>query len=387
MTTRMSSSCRFVTRRLFNREAPVLSELNFRNNSIGFLRFFFAAMVIWSHSYPLGGFGDDPISVFSHGAENGGSIAVAAFFLLSGLLITRSYLSSANLWRFLWHRALRIFPAFWACLIVVALGFAPIVYFHEHGSLAGFGAAHDSPWRYMVVNASLWMRQYGIAGSLENMPFPLSFNGSLWTLRFEFLCYLAVGLFGVTGLLKRSPIAVLCATGLLYVVYGIPIAFKGLLPGPIAFNAITQGNNRFVPELLVYFFFGACALLYAKHIPMRALIAWICALLSVVALLSPIYALVVPPSLSYVILYIAKNWPPKSFDRYGDVSYGLYIYAFPTQQVLATYGVNALGLAPYVLLATAISIVLAASSWFMIEKPSLSLKDARPFFRKASLGE
>jgi peptidoglycan/LPS O-acetylase OafA/YrhL len=66
--------------------------------------------------------------------------------------------------------------------------------------------------------------------------------------------------------------------------------------------------------------------------------------------------------------------PLRGFDRRLDLSYGLYIYAFPVQQLLALYGVGALGFAPYFLSALAIAGALAAASWFAIEKPSLSLK-------------
>ena len=66
--------------------------------------------------------------------------------------------------------------------------------------------------------------------------------------------------------------------------------------------------------------------------------------------------------------------PVRSFDRRVDVSYGLYIYAFPVQQLLAMYGVTKYGFTPYFVCALAITLALAAASWFTIEKPSLSLK-------------
>ncbi len=66
--------------------------------------------------------------------------------------------------------------------------------------------------------------------------------------------------------------------------------------------------------------------------------------------------------------------PLRGFDRHVDVSYGLYIYAFPVQQLLVMYGVTKYGFTPYFVCALAITLALAAASWFTIEKPSLSLK-------------
>ncbi len=103
---------------------------NPRKNSLTFLRFFLANLVIFSHCYPLGGFGSE--SLLGSNKESYGSLAVESFFILSGFLITRSYTTSSSIWRFLWHRFLRIFPGFWICLVVTVLIFAPIIYWSEN---------------------------------------------------------------------------------------------------------------------------------------------------------------------------------------------------------------------------------------------------------------
>jgi peptidoglycan/LPS O-acetylase OafA/YrhL len=351
----------------------MLRDFDFRSNSIGFLRFFFASIVIWSHAYPLGGFGLDPVSHFSKSAESAGTLAVDGFFLLSGFLIARSYESIGKLGRFLWHRVLRIFPAFWVCLLAVAFGFAPFAYLHQHGSLVGF-IAEEHPWSYVGHNSLLWMRQYNVGGLLAHVPYPLAFNGSLWTLPFEFLCYLTIGLLGLIGILKRKPIVVLSVSLTLFVCYAVPISLRGLLHGPLAFPILLEGNGRLVLEVCVYFFIGASSFLYRAKVPMRGWIAFFCAIVVVIALPTRAYAAVLPFSMAYAIMYVAMRWPPRSFDRRADLSYGLYIYAFPTQQLLTLYGVNALGIVPYFVVTAVITATLAGASWFAIEKPSLSLK-------------
>jgi peptidoglycan/LPS O-acetylase OafA/YrhL len=102
------------------------------------------------------------------------------------------------------------------------------------------------------------------------------------------------------------------------------------------------------------------------------------AALAAVALLATlttrVFVPVAIPCIAYLTLFAAMRLPLRGFDRRLDLSYGLYIYAFPVQQLLALYGVGALGFAPYFLSALAIAGALAAASWFAIEKPSLSLK-------------
>jgi peptidoglycan/LPS O-acetylase OafA/YrhL len=82
----------------------------------------------------------------------------------------------------------------------------------------------------------------------------------------------------------------------------------------------------------------------------------------------------VAPSMSYLALYAAMKLPVRSFDRRMDLSYGLYIYAFPVAQLLALYRVNELGFLPYLAAGLLIAVAFAAASWFGVEKPCLSLK-------------
>jgi peptidoglycan/LPS O-acetylase OafA/YrhL len=164
-----------------------------RENSIGFLRFLFAAAVLYSHSFTLGGFGAEPLRTFTSGRESLGSVAVQCFFVLSGFLITRSYEHSQSLFRFLWHRVLRIMPGFWVCMVVTAVVFGPLHYFTVNRNLdLYFSTPTLGPLSYVTSNADLTMRQYSIFAMPVKVPYPGAFNGSLWSLAYEFRCYLYV---------------------------------------------------------------------------------------------------------------------------------------------------------------------------------------------------
>ncbi len=140
---------------------PQLSR-NSGGNSIDFLRVMLALAVIVSHCYLLGG-----IQVGAVGRilqiSKWGEIAVGGFFFLSGILVTRSYLSCASIWRYLWHRCLRILTGFWVCLAVTAFVFGPFVALLEKSALTGYRlVGADGALVYISSNSLLWMRQYNI---------------------------------------------------------------------------------------------------------------------------------------------------------------------------------------------------------------------------------
>lgn len=243
------------------------ASLDSRDNSIASLRFLLAALVVFSHSYDLGGFGPDPLVVFSHGQRSFGSLAVAGFFALSGFLITQSYCRSRSVWRYLWHRILRIFPAFWMCLLVTAFLFAPLVSLLEHGNLAGYlHAGADSPSRYVAANALLDMKQYGIAGLLTRIPYPGAFDGSLWSLHNEFVCYLAIAALGILGIIARHRAILVGLTLCLWTIAFFPT----IVPAapPLALLLLLFGRGP-VFDPVLYFFVGSLYFLFRDKIALH----------------------------------------------------------------------------------------------------------------------
>ncbi|HEX3671626.1 MAG TPA: acyltransferase [Candidatus Cybelea sp.] len=344
-----------------------LGDFDFRHNGIGFLRFFFASLVVWSHAFTLGGFGVDPLFALTKGAEDGGSVAVDCFFVLSGFLIARSFERTAHLGRYLWHRALRIFPGFWACLVVVAFGVAPILYAHERASLAGFLSPPNSPWTYLGSNAMLVMNQYNIAGLLANAPVPLLFNHSLWTLQYEFLCYLMVGALGTLVLATRRPAIFLVPLVVCFALFAAASWHLGLEPVRTPVRAF---------ELYTFFAVGICAYAFRDRVPLRGSFALLSVLLIACTITTRAYVVVLPFALSYLTLYVAMVLPVRDFDRRCDLSYGIYIYAFPISQLLTALGAARVGFVGYFSAAYLISLWFAAASWFGIEKRFLALKNA-----------
>ena len=345
-----------------------LSDFDFRSNSIGFLRLLFALVVVWSHAYDLGGFGFDPIVWYSRGADSAGLLAVAGFFVLSGFLVTRSYESTNNLGRYLWHRFLRIFPGYYVCLLVVAFLIAPLAFLCQHGNLQHFLTIQPTPISYVLKNLTSVMRQQSIGSIISKSPEPEYINGPLWTIPVELTCYFAVAVLGfgsAVNLRRRIPIA----TAILYV----------------AFCASTLFMRReyffhfdWSIEIACSFLLGSLGYLYRDRISVNPVIFALAATLLLFVLpIGGIAEVLRPLLLGYMVLYAGMNIGPRSLDRKFDLSYGVYIYAYPIQQLLMIYGLSALGFAAYLVITIGITASLAVASWFLIERPSLSLKNAR----------
>ena len=151
------------------------------------------------HSFPLAGFafegGDQLAQLLGYGFVDG-------FFVISGFLIVRSWLVSPSVRSYLTAGTLRLLPAFWVCLLTTAFIAAPL-----SAVLTGRNPAEvllsPNTHTYVFKNIALWMFQYGIDGTLGAVPFPDVWNGSLWTLAWEFACYLGVMIMGLLGLLHR----------------------------------------------------------------------------------------------------------------------------------------------------------------------------------------
>ncbi|HEY3353466.1 MAG TPA: acyltransferase [Polyangia bacterium] len=349
-----------------------------RPNSIGFLRYLLAALVVFSHAYALGGFGVEPLWLWSRKQDTLGSISVACFLILSGFLVAHSFATAKSLPRFLWHRFLRILPAFWVCLAVVAFGFGGLHYWRVHHTLDGFLSNRiDSPITYLTGNFFLQMKQGGIAGLLRGIPFQVHFDGSLWTLAYQFRFYLVVGLVGLLGLLTRfrrvGQVVILVVLGAL------------ILRDTFAPKLLPVGwADAQTMKLGLWFCAGVTFYYFADSIPVHWTLFGVSAALSLLSLHYGFYRLAGPVAISYSVFWLALRLPFSFWDRPGDFSYGLYLFAFPVQQTLAVYGVQKRGVVLYFAASMVLATALAVVCHYAIEKPALALKHLRPFARKAA---
>lgn len=351
-----------------------------RSNSFGFLRTVFALLVVVDHAFPLGGYnsGVDPMWAWTKGQEDIGGMAVAGFFVLSGFLVTRSFEGSPNVVRYLWKRILRIFPGFWVCLAVTALVFGTIATLYQHGTLSGyFNVSGVGPVGYAYHNAFLNMNQWDINGLLYGTPYshtgyPQAFDGSLWTLIYEFKCYIGVAILGMLTLTKRGRRIGPIGLSLLFWVAQIEdSANPHLLAGIPLIGDINMARLGFIFSL------GMLLYLYRQSIPCSWTLSGVAVVVYLVGMRTGLYEGIGQVAFAYLCLFAAITLPLKSFDKYGDFSYGIYIYSFPIEQLCALFGAEHLGYPAYVVISIAGTMVFAVPSWFLVERPCLRLKGVR----------
>lgn len=367
------------TRRGFNRPLTLQECFDPRCNSIGFLRWLMAFLVIFSHAGPIAGLygGHDLGTHLFNGQQSLGGVAVAGFFFFSGYLITGSRIGRSTIWRYLWRRILRIMPAFYLALGLTAFGLAPIAWVHSGHNLRdyfSFGA--ESPWLYLLRNFDLTLRQRGLAGMGENLPYfafsgARDWNGSAWTLRYEFGCYLLVGLLGIFAVLQVRRAALL-VVGL---VLGLNFCLWNNCLG--VFQSHGLFLNPFWLMLLAPFMTGLLMQLYADKIPMDDRLAIFAALVSGGTLVTYGWNVIGQVVFGYFLMWLAIRLPLQNWEKYGDFSYGVYIFAWPIMTFLTFYNVQTHPKL-YLLLVVVIVHILAFLSWHLVEKPAMSLKSWTP---------
>lgn len=347
------------------------------------MRMVLALFVIVSHSYLIGGFGVEPLAAITGMAHTFGEVGVALFFVLSGFLITRSRLRLPSIGRFLWHRWLRIFPGYWVCLLVCAFVFAPCFLMLEYGGpyTRVFSAPMDSPQSYVLKNAAMFhldtftisgvmhQRPANIAGLLRNNPYPGGFNGSLWSLSYEFACYLAIGALLAGGVLQRRRRAIVG----LFIGFWSLYVFERL--SPALFNACFPFGAGPLVLVGAYFAAGSLCFLYGEKIPFSAQLFILSVVLMAGGLMLGAFSIVAPVAMSYAFMWLAFKLPVTRFDAHGDWSYGTYIYAFPVQQGLVLLGVHKQGLATYIASSVLATLLFAVLSYRLVEAPCLRWKN------------
>jgi len=348
------------TRSAIRRRAPRLADVaDGRDNNVLAIRHLAAAAVILFHSYALTDrWSEEPL--WAHAAPiNLAIVGVGAFFVLSGVLVTQSWIARPTLRAFLPARVLRIYPALVAATAVTIL-------------LAG--ASVDVTWREWLSSADTWrylLRTATAVGGIETLPgafaanpFPNAVNGSLWTLPVEVRLYLVVAFAGLAGLLVRPRAWLAAAAALVALALGWP---EGVPLDP---------NTEGARLAAFLFLLGSLACAWRHRLPLSLPVA--AALLAAIAVDAggamrggPGFAL----ALAYLVL--VAGWHPalrlSRLARAPDWSYGLYVYAFPIQQAIVRLDT---GIAPLSLFAFSMvtTLVAAGLSWRFLEAPALRLK-------------
>ncbi|MFM7322777.1 MAG: acyltransferase family protein [Armatimonadota bacterium] len=323
-----------------------------RINHFDAIRLILAVLVVLTHCYDVTRTGAvEPLAQWTRSQLQFGSFAVNCFFTISGFLIAASWEQGRGLADFLRKRAFRIYPGFLAACVVCALVLAPLA----TGDPIAYLKQIDLP-RFAMRAAML--RTMDVPETFPANPHH-GINLSLWTIAYEFLCYLMVATFGLLGILRRR-----------WVVAGL---FAGAVVALALWPTNRPGALSDLVRLTTYFLGGMCFHLYRDRIPYsRGVLFAGLAVLAGTALLGKGLAIAQATIGTYVLFHLAfLPARPIAAARHGDLSYGVYLYGFPVQQ----WVVHVLGAStppPVVFVASLVPVaVLALLSWKCVERPFL----------------
>ncbi len=329
-----------------------------RKNNFGVLRLLFANLVVYYHSYFLID-GDARRDIFHKisGAMPVGTLAVAGFFLISGYLVVKSYTNSVSVRDYLVKRLLRIWPGYAVAFLVSLLVVAP---------LGGAKLADVNVLRN--VSCFLTFQAPCVDGVFHGLS-QERINGSMWTISYEIRCYLLVILLGACGFVhdRRKFLVLTVCLGLAAF---LPLNIK--LPFSRVFGALSSDVL-----LIGLFCAGGVFYLYRDRIRFRvphALIAlpiWFALQFNVATA-----EIALMTAGAYILFYVATRKGDNSMGRFTektDLSYGIYLYAYPIQQLIL-WRDRDIGMYKLLGISVASAWVLGAVSWYVVEMPALRLK-------------
>jgi peptidoglycan/LPS O-acetylase OafA/YrhL len=319
-------------------------------NNFDFIRVLLAFIVFVGHLGALSASKD--LKIFEHSPVE---IAVFGFFIVSGFLIARSYDRSSSLKSYLKKRILRIVPAYLLVVFLCALllSLVSTLSFYDYFT-------NTQVYKYLFWNSLfLNFKAPWLPGVFGNQ----AVNGALWTLKVEMCYYFCVPLlfllFGKNNKYRNISLMVIYFLSLIYLNYFESlnqISMSKQIPGVLCY---------FIPGMLIYFNFDKF-IKYKNPLFIIAIITvWIDLIFDI--------KLVSPMMIGIIVLYIAYSLKfLNNFGKYGDFTYGIYIFHFPIIRTFTTFGLFA-DYNPFVMALVCMLVVIGVgvSSWHFYEKKFL----------------
>lgn len=333
-----------------------------RATGFDYLRLGLAISVVWWHTSVIcyGGYGQDNIYNSPYRAVV--ALILPMFFSLSGFLVAGSLVRNPQVAKFLGLRALRILPALVAETLMSAFILGPLL-----TALSLDQYFEDPEFRSYLLNI-FGDIHYHLPGLFLDNPAADVVNGQLWTVPFELWCYAILAVLALCGIARR-PMALLFSSILLqlflffrkiYLLHGNFEINHGPLPGF---------------SLVMTFLAGVVFFAFRSRTPYNFKLFSICAVISILCLLLPMGDYFIAYPIAYMTIYIGLQNPRAIFiHKLGDLSYGIFLYGFPVQQFVASWGDWTHVWYVNLVCALPITICISWLSWTLIERPALALK-------------
>jgi peptidoglycan/LPS O-acetylase OafA/YrhL len=329
------------------------------NNNFDALRIFAAILVLFDHQFPITRT-QEPFFIMH---RSFGELAVEIFFCVSGYLVAQSWQLDPHALRFAVKRVLRIWPGLTVMLVISVMVLGPMLSSLPPSDYFGDG----STWSYLFGNF-LMRPDYVLPGVFADNPYPHAVNGSLWTLPYEirwYLILLALGL--LTALRRRWLISLIWVA--IYVNYFF--AYR------IDQRVTLHGEHHYAAELGIFFMGGVLLHSFDENWR-RHRFGWFACAAAGTLLLTYFGFFMAALALAVPVLAIAFGSASTRFlrraGRFGDPSYGIYIYAFLVQQTVTALTQNRFGYFGALAISLSITVMLGYLSWHLVERPSLRIK-------------
>lgn len=296
-------------------------ETNNRASGFDYLRLFLSLSVILWHSHILS-YGQDAQDQLEQIFRVPARAILICFFSLSGFLVAGSLWRCKTLFSFVGLRIIRIVPALFLEVTISALILGPIV---TTLTLSEYFSSRQFHSYFLNIIGSI---HYYLPGVFTSNPIPGVVNGQLWTIPVELKCYLALIVMTIFGIVmhKFNFLLLLAVTQLFFGLTGFV--------APDSRNDFINGNN-----LIMAFLYGVSFYAYKERILYSK---WLLA----AATFSSCFLLYFEKGgyfaalpLTYITIYVGLLNPKKiKLIKSGDYSYGIYLYGFPFQQLVANFG-------------------------------------------------
>lgn len=348
-------------RRVVSKPVLLSAALDRRSNNLDLIRLVAAWMVLYGHSFsvtPQAGAMD--VLLQATGFPSAG-LAVKIFFFMSGVLVTSSLLQKRSVVEFTVARLFRIWPG----LIFVVLASAFVIGpFYTTLDLRTY---FSSPGVYSYIRNQLLMNTWGtqglghfnLPGVFEANPYPGIVNASLWSLVVEVVAYIMLLTCFMVGLTSRTAAALLFAA----------VVIDAVAPTRLLFWFLPKGNEDF-SNLPFCFAVGFIAAVFKDRIQVSirlpvgfAILYWLFSGPDNARLLFYLFVF-------SLVLWLATHHFVLRLRLPADLSYGVFLWAFPIQQALAIHFVS-WGILANQVMATALALVAAALSWTLVEKRAI----------------
>jgi peptidoglycan/LPS O-acetylase OafA/YrhL len=333
-----------------------------RNNNFDFLRFYLAFNVVISHFIGVSRIAD--IQKFQHFFN--AFTSVTGFFIISGFLITNSYIHSKSIKDYFLKRASRLLPAY----IFVILASALLLSFTSSYSLYEYFTS-SGLYKYLATNlVFLNFLQPCLPGVFTINNDFCAVNGALWTLKIEVLFYLCVPLIVfLTNRFKKKYILFI-SIYVLSIIYKLSFSYLNGISNSGFYGELANQ----LPGFMSYFVSGIACYYYNDFFKKYNLKLFVLGVLIFVFESYFDVEFLKPIALSIIIFTVAFNFKKlNTFAKYGDISYGIYIFHLPLIQVAVHFG-----LFKSVSTITSFSLIISSVlisgllSWHLLEKKFLN---------------